>query len=80
MKVAFETKEAAEAASNAMFLLKNPEGTTELLYGFMLEDGQYVLQGVDECFVCTDGVWSWVERGAVQEPAPGEPVADPEEV
>lgn len=61
----FETKEAAEQASNAMFLLKNPEGTTELLYGHMVVDGKYVLQGVDDRFQFSDGVWSWVEPGTV---------------
>lgn len=60
----FETKEAAEAASNAMFLLKNPEGTTELLYGHMIVDGKYVLQGVDDRFQFSDGSWKWVEGGA----------------
>ena len=58
---AFDTKAAAEAASNEMFKLKNPDGTTELLYGYLVVDGKYVLQGVDERFQMVDGAWAWVE-------------------
>jgi hypothetical protein len=57
----FDTKAAAEQASNEMFKLKNPEGTTELLYGYIIENGKYVLQGVDERFVLVDDKWTWQE-------------------
>lgn len=62
----FETKEAAEQASNEMCKLKNPEGTTELLYGHLVVDGKFVLQGVDERFQLVDGKWAWVEQQAVE--------------
>lgn len=62
MMYEFDTREAAEQASNEMYKVKNPDGTTELLYGHLVIDGKFVLQGVDERFQMVDGQWGWVEN------------------
>lgn len=40
----YDTAEEAQAASNQMYLALNPEGTTELLWGWIINsDGKYQL-------------------------------------
>ncbi len=57
----FDTAEQAEAAANAMYKVWNPEGTTEMLYGYLEVDGKFVLQDVDRRFQIIDGQWVFVE-------------------
>lgn len=44
----YETIAEAEAASNAMYLEMKPEGTTEMLYGWIAVEGGYELVGVKD--------------------------------
>jgi hypothetical protein len=39
----YATEAEAAAASNALYLAVDPGGTTELLWGWTVVDGQYVL-------------------------------------
>lgn len=52
----FNTIEEAEKISNEMFKLKYPSGTTELLYGWELINGKYVLSNVEEKFKIENGM------------------------
>jgi hypothetical protein len=48
----YKTQQEAEKASNSLFLEKNPEGTTELLYGWILTaKGEFQLVGAPELLV-----------------------------
>ena len=44
----YKTAKEAEEASNKMYLQLNPEGTTELLYGWVEVEGGYKLSGASE--------------------------------
>lgn len=59
MTYIFNTVEEAEAASNEMYLVMRPEGTTELWYGWLPNpDGAgYILAGMDERWQKVDGKW-----------------------
>ncbi|NBQ13110.1 MAG: hypothetical protein EBU31_00505 [Proteobacteria bacterium] len=55
----FASIEEAEAASNQMYKVMRPEGTTELWYGWLPNpDGEgYILSGMDERWALVDGKW-----------------------
>lgn len=59
----FNTTDEAETAANEMYLVRNPQGTTERLYGWIPNpDGAgYVLKGMDERWQLVDGKWAFVE-------------------
>ena len=60
----FATIEEAETASNEMYLVMRPEGTTELWYGWLPNpDGSgYILHGMDERWELVDGKWIFSEK------------------